>query len=104
MTTVMAAGLAGSRACDCTDAVSVVRPAGRVDGVAGAFGGVEGRRAAGAAAGGGGAAAPAPETEAGLGRPGGARRPGAAAPQAAAGEPPGHAGHAAALAPAAGPL
>src|SRR6266705_458889 len=98
MPTVMAAGLAGSRACDGTDAVSYVRPAGRVDSAAGTFGGVEGCRAAGAAPGGRGAPAAEPETEAGLGRPGGARRPGAAATTAAADEPPGHPGHAAALA------
>src|SRR5690348_14553031 len=104
MPTAVAAGLARSRACDGTDAVSDIRPAGRVDGAAGAFGGVEGRRAAGAAPGGRGAAAAEPQAEAGLGRPGGPRCPGAAAPEAAAGEPPGHAGHAAALAPASGPL
>src|SRR5450755_1177259 len=104
MPTVMAIGLARSRACDGTDAVSDIRSAGRMDGAAGAFGRIEGRRAAGAAPGGHGAAAAEPETEAGLGRPGGARCPGAAAPEAAADEPPGHAGHAAALAPASGPL
>ncbi len=44
----MAAGLARSRACDGADAVSDVRPAGRADGAAGTFRGVEGCRAAGA--------------------------------------------------------
>src|SRR6476659_1192557 len=73
-------------------------------GVAGAFFGVEGCRAAGAAPGGGGAAAAEPQAEAGLVGPGGARRPGPAAAQAAADEPAGNPGDAAALAPAAGPL
>jgi len=49
MPAVVAAGLARSRACDSTDAVSDFHPAGRMDGAAGAFGGVEGCRAAGAA-------------------------------------------------------
>jgi len=98
------ARLAASRACDLTDALPDLRPPGRVDGVAGTFVGVEGRRAAGAAPGGGRAAAAEPKTEAGLGRPGDARRPGPAPPQAAAAEPASNAGHAAALAPAADPL
>ena len=46
----------------------------RVDGVVGTFGGVVGRGAADAAPGGRGAAAAGPEAEAGLGRPGSARR------------------------------
>jgi putative transposase len=41
----------------------------RMDSAAGAFGGVEGCRAAGTAPGGGGAAAPTSQAEAGLGRP-----------------------------------
>src|SRR5207248_10076064 len=45
-----------------------------------------------------------PRAQAGLGRPGGARRLDPAATTAAADEPPDHAGHAAALAPAPGPL
>src|SRR5215472_14908518 len=45
------------------------------------------------------AAAAEPGAEAGLGRPGDARRPGPAAPQAAADGPPGDARYAAALAP-----
>jgi hypothetical protein len=45
-----------------------------------------------------------PQAKAGLGRPRGTRRPGPAARQAAAEEPAGDAGRAAALAPAAGPL
>jgi putative transposase len=53
---MMVGGLARSRACDGTDAVSDVHPAGRVDGAAGAVVGVEGRRAACAAAGDRGAA------------------------------------------------
>src|SRR5438067_7894659 len=104
MPVVIAAGLAGSRACDSTDAVSGVRPAGRVDGAAGAFVGVQACRVAGAAPGGRGAAAPAPQAEAGLGGPGGTRRPGPAAATAAADVPANDAGYAAALAPAAGPL
>src|SRR6266480_72354 len=99
MPTVMVAGLAGSRACDGTDAVSDVRPPGRVDGAACTFGGVEGCGAAGAAPGGRGAAAPEPQAQAGLGRPGGDRRPGAAAPQTAADEPANDPGLAAALVP-----
>src|SRR5215470_3112138 len=101
---MVACGLAGSRACDGTDAVSDVRPASRVDGAAGAIVRVEGRRAACAASGGRGAAAPASETEAGLGRPGGARCFGSAAGQAAQDGQAGNAGNAAGLAPAAGPL
>jgi Thioesterase domain len=54
------AGLPGSRACDGTDAVSDVRPRGRVDSTAGTFGGVEGCRVAGAAPRGCGAASPEP--------------------------------------------
>ena len=100
----MGAGLAGSQARDHTDALPDLRPPDRVDGAAGAFGGVEGCRAAGAAPGGGGAAAAEPEAAAGLGRPDGARRPGPAAPQTAADEPAGDPGDAVALAPAAGPL
>src|SRR5258708_21473074 len=45
-----------------------------------------------------------PEAEAGLGGRDGVRRPGAAAPGTAANGPAGDAGHAVALAPAAGPL
>src|ERR1022692_621165 len=104
MPAVAAAGLARSQACDGTASVSDVRPPGWVDGAAGTVGGVEGRRAAGAAPGGRGAATAASQTEAGLGRQGGTRRPDPAAPQAAADRSPGHARHAAALAPAAGPL
>src|ERR1035437_255238 len=95
--------LAASRVCDGTDAVSDVRPAARVEGAAGTFVGVEGRRVAGAAPGDRGAAAAEPQTEAGLGRPDGDRCPGAAAPETVADEPPGHAGHAAAMAPATTP-
>ena len=40
--------LAASRACDRTDALPDIRPPGRLDGAAGALGGVEGRRAVGA--------------------------------------------------------
>jgi hypothetical protein len=80
-----------------------VRLAG-VDGAAGTFGGVEGRRIAGAPPGGSRAAPAEPQAQAGLGRPGGARRPGAAAPETAADEPAGDAGYAAGLAPATGPL
>src|SRR5215471_10502134 len=76
----------------------------RLAGAVGAFCGVEGRRVAGAAPGGGGAAAPAPEAEAGLGRPGGPCRLDPAAAKIAAEVPAGDAGHAAGLAPAAGPL
>src|SRR5207248_2607190 len=104
MTAAVAPGLAVSRACDSTDALPGLRPPDRVDGVAGTFGGVEGRRAAGAAPGGGGAAAAEPQAEAGLGGPDGDRRPGAAAPETVADEPAGDAGPAAAVAPAAGPL
>src|SRR5215472_9141679 len=100
----MATRRAGSQARDGTDAVSDVRAPGRVDGAAGAFSGVEGRRAAGVAPGGRGAAAPAPQTQAGLGRPGGTRRPDPAAPQVREDVPTGDARHAAALAPSAGPL
>src|ERR1017187_8170777 len=80
--------LAASRVCDGTDAVSDVRPAARVEGAAGTFVGVEGRRVAGAAPGDRGAAAAEPQTEAGLGRPDGDRCPGAAAPQTVAGDTP----------------
>jgi putative transposase len=66
MGSTMTAGLAGSRACNGTDAVSDLRPAGWVDGAAGTFGGIERRRAAGAASGGGGAAAAEPQAQAGL--------------------------------------
>src|SRR5215467_5660755 len=104
MPAMITAGLAGSRARDGTDALLDVRPPGRVDGAAGAVGGVEGRRAAGAAPRGRGAAAPESETEAGLGRPGGTYRPGTAATPAAADGTAGHAGHAVALAPAVCPL
>src|SRR5919108_1858401 len=104
MPTVMVAALAGSRACDGTDAVCDVRPRGWVDGAAGAFGGVQGCRAAGAAPGGRGVTEPEPQAQAGLGRPGDDRRPGAAAPQTAAEESAGDPGHAAALASAAGAL
>jgi hypothetical protein len=83
MPVVMVAGQAGSRVCDDTDPVPDVRPPGRVDGAAGTVGGVEGRRAAGAAPGDRGPAAPASSAEAGLGRPGGTRRPDAAAATAA---------------------
>src|ERR1035437_3254121 len=100
----MAARLAGWSARDHTNAVSDLRPRDRVDGAAGAVGRVERRRAAGAAPGSGGAAAAEPQAQAGLGRPDGARRPGPAAPQAAADEPAGDPSHAAALASAAWPL
>src|SRR5690349_24126677 len=66
MNAAVVSGLAVSRACDYTDALPVLRPPDRVDGVAGTFGGVEGRRAAGAAPGGGGAAAAEPQAQAGL--------------------------------------
>src|SRR5712671_2490662 len=101
---MVAGGLAGSRPCDGTAAVSDVRPAGRVDGAAGALVGCEGRRAAGATPGDRGASAAEPEAEAGLGRPGGARHLDPATAQAAAAGSAGDTGHAAALAPAAGPL
>src|SRR6266705_2431660 len=104
MTAAVAPGLSVSRACDSTDALPGLRPPDRVDGVAGTFDGVEGRRAAGAAPGGGGAAAAGPQAQAGLGGPDGDRRPGAAAPETVADEPAGDAGHAVALAPASGPL
>src|SRR5215471_8560140 len=100
----MVGGLAGLRACDGTDAVSDFRPASRVDGAAGAVVGVEGCWVACAASGGRGAAAPAPEAEAGLGRPGGARCLGAAAARAAAVGQAGDSGDAAGMAPAAGSL
>src|SRR5215467_8004507 len=96
--------LAGSQARDGTDARSDVRTPGRVARAAGTVVGGEGRRTAGAPTGDCGAAPPASQTEAGLGRPGDTRRPGPAAPQAAANESAGDPGHAAALAPAAGPL
>src|SRR5580693_2912965 len=98
---MMASWLAGSRACDGTDALPDVR---RRDRVAGAVVGGEGSGAAGAAAGGVRAAPPAPAAEAGLGRPGGAGCSDAAASPVLAGRPAGDAGHAAALAPADGPL
>src|SRR6266516_1942125 len=104
MPAVVVAGLAGSQGCDGTDALSDVRPPDRLDGSAGAFVGVEGRRAAGAAPGGRGAAAPAPQAEAGLGRPSSTGRPDAAAATIFAAGSAGDAGHAAGLAPAAGPL
>src|SRR5216684_2381282 len=96
--------MAGSRACDGTDAVSDVRPPGRVDGAAGTLDGVEGCRVAGAAPRGRGAAPPELQAQAGLDRPGGARRADVAAPEGAADRPPGDAGYAAVLTPAAGPL
>src|SRR5579859_7760668 len=102
MPALTAAQLAGLLACDTAHAVSDVRPASRVDGAAGAFVGVQGRRAAGAAPGGRGAPAAEPQTTAELGRPGDTRRPGPAAATAAADEPAGDTGHAAALAPVAG--
>src|SRR6266571_7455858 len=71
MRVVAVAGLAGSRACDGTDALPDVRPPDRMVGAAGAVDGGERCRTAGAAAGGRCAAPPAPQTEAGLGRPGG---------------------------------
>ena len=101
---MMVAGLAGSRACDGTGAVSDVGPPDGMAGAAGTFVGVEGCRVAGAAPRGRGVAAAAPEAEAGLGRPCGARSAGAATPGTTADEPAGDAGHAAGLAPAAGPL
>src|ERR1022692_1784774 len=104
MAAAVARELAVSRACDCTDALSGLRPPDRVDGAAGTFGRIERRRAAGAAPGGGGAAAAEPQAEAGLGGPDGVRCPDAAAPWIVANGPAGDAGHAAAVAPAAGPL
>src|SRR5215468_5780064 len=104
MPAVVAAGLAGSQACDGTDALPDVRQPAWVDGAAGMFVGVEGRRVARAAPGGRGAAAPAPQAQAGLGRPGGARRPDPAAAQAVADESARDPGHTAALALAPGPL
>ena len=103
MPDVVAAGLAGSQVRDGPDAVADVRLPDWLDGAAGTFGGGEGRRVAGVAPGGGGAAAAEPETEAGLGRQGSARRLGPAAPKTTADEPAGDCGHAAALAPAACP-
>ena len=64
MPAVMAGGLAGSRPCDSTDAVSDVRPAGRMDGAADTFAGVEGCRGAGGAPGGRGPAAAGPQAKA----------------------------------------
>src|SRR5690348_17099728 len=104
MNAAVVSGLAVSRACDYTDALPVLRPPDRVDGVAGTFGGVEGCRTAGAAPGGGGAAAAEPQAEAGLGGPDGDRRPGAAAPETVADESAGDAGYVVALAPASSPL
>src|SRR5204862_8229774 len=95
MTAAVAPGLAVSRACDRTDALPGLRPPDRVDSVAGTFGGVEGRRAAGAAPGGGGATTAEPQAEAGLGGPDGDRRPGVAAPVTVRDELAGVAGHAA---------
>src|SRR5450755_3597282 len=71
MPDVLIARLAGFQARDGTDALPGLRPPDWLDGAAGAFGGVEGCRAAGAAPGGGGAAAAEPEAEAGLGGPDG---------------------------------
>src|ERR1700752_1324924 len=102
MTAAVIPGLAVSAACDSTDALPDLRPPDWLDGAAGALGGVEGRRVAGAAPRGRGAAAAEPQARAGLGRPRGTRRPGPAAPPVAAEEPARDAGHAAALAPAAG--
>src|SRR5271165_7179925 len=93
--------LAASQACDPTDAVSDLHTPDRLDSAAGALGGVEGCRAAGVAPGGGGAAASAPQAAAGVGRPGGPGCTDPAAAAAAADEPPGDAGHVAALAPSA---
>jgi hypothetical protein len=73
-------------------------------GAAGTLGGVEGRRTAGAAPRGRRAAAEEPQAEAELGRSGGTRRPGQAAPRAGANEPAGDTRHSAGLASAAGPL
>jgi transposase InsO family protein len=84
--------LAASRACDPTDALPDVHPAGRLDGVAGTLDGVQGRRAPGATPGGGGTAEAEPETEAGLGRPGGPRRADPALAGQAADAPAGHRG------------
>jgi predicted CxxxxCH...CXXCH cytochrome family protein len=95
---------AGEATTQAPPAVSDVRPAGRVDGAVGTFGGVEGCRVAGAAAGGSGAAAAEPQAEAGLGGPGGDCRVGPVLAGTAADGPSGDAGYAAALAPAAGPL
>src|SRR5215467_14575731 len=103
MPELVAARLAGSRACEGTNAVSDVRPTGRVDGVASTLAAPKDlellvlrqevavlRR-------------PAPGAGAGLGRPG-ATRTDPAAPAAAADRSPGDTGCPAALAPAAGPL
>ena len=96
--------LAASQACDGTGALPNVRPLGRLDGAAGTLGGVEGRRTADAAPRGRRAAAEEPQAEAELGRSGGTRRPGQAAPQAGADESAGDTRHSAGLASAAGPL
>src|SRR5215472_7412777 len=104
MPAVVAARMAGSRACDGSHALLDVHRRGRVDGAAGTFLGVEGRRAAGAAPGGRGAAAAEPPAEAGVGGSGGARRPDPATPGVGADEPAGDAGYVAELASAAGPL
>ena len=75
---VVVVELASSRACDGTDALPHVRPPDGLDGTAGAFFGVEGRRVADAAPRSLGAAAAEPPAEAGLGRPGGSGCPGPA--------------------------
>jgi hypothetical protein len=104
MPDVLIVWLAGSRACGGTAALPGLRPPDWLDGAAGTLGGVEGCRVAGASAGGGSATAAESQIEAGLGRPGGARCAGPAASQAVADGPAGDPGHAAGLAPAAGPL
>src|SRR5260370_30564156 len=104
MTAAVIPGLAVSAACDSADALPDLRAPDWLDGAAGGFGGVEGCRAAGAAPRGRGAAAAEPRAKAGPGRPRGPRRLGPAAPQVAAEESARDAGHAAALAQAAGPL
>jgi len=101
---VLVVWLAASQTCGNTGALPDVRPPGWLDGAAGAFFGVEGRRTPRSPSRGRRAAAAEPPAEAGLGRPRGARRPGSPALRAGGEEPAGDAGHAAALAPAAGPL
>jgi hypothetical protein len=101
---VAVAWLTRSRVHDRTDALLDLRSPDQLDDPARALGSRQGRRAASPAAGGRSVAEAEPETETGLGRPGDHRRPGPAAPQAAADEPARDAGNAAALAPAAGPL